>query len=87
MKKTDRDALIALPIFILIGLMVAWAGSQKGHRIDEMPVFALSVMLAFLIQWLVFIPAYLLQTEKFFDLAGSITYITVITIAFFSWWS
>jgi steroid 5-alpha reductase family enzyme len=83
MKKTDRDALIALPIFILIGLMVAWAGSQKGHRIDEMPVFALSVMLAFLIQWLVFIPAYLLQTEKFFDLAGSITYITVITIAFF----
>jgi steroid 5-alpha reductase family enzyme len=46
-------------------------------------LFALSVGLAFLIQWLVFIPAYLLQTEKFFDLTGSITYISIITIAVF----
>jgi steroid 5-alpha reductase family enzyme len=42
----------------------------------------LSVGLAFLIQWLAFIPTYLLQTEKFFDLTGSITYISIITIAF-----
>ena len=39
------------------------------------------VGLAFLIQWLVFIPAYLRQTEKFFDLTGSLTYITLITLA------
>ncbi|MCJ7552147.1 MAG: DUF1295 domain-containing protein, partial [Anaerolineae bacterium] len=44
-------------------------------------LFALLVGLAFLIQWLAFIPAYLLQTETFFDLTGSITYISVITIA------
>lgn len=44
-------------------------------------MFALSTGLAFLIQWLAFIPAYLLQTEKFFDLTGSITYISVTTIA------
>jgi steroid 5-alpha reductase family enzyme len=37
--------------------------------------------LAFLIQWLAFIPAYIFQTEKFFDLTGSITYITVIGVA------
>ena len=37
--------------------------------------------LAFLIQWLVFIPAYLQQTEKFFDLTGSVTYITVTVAA------
>ena len=37
--------------------------------------------LAFLIQWLVFIPAYLQQTEKFFDLTGSVTYITVTVVA------
>jgi steroid 5-alpha reductase family enzyme len=84
MKKTDRDALIALPILILIGFLVALAGSQRGERIDEIPVFALSVALALLIQWLAFIPAYLLQTEKFFDLTGSITHIMIITIAFFS---
>jgi steroid 5-alpha reductase family enzyme len=39
------------------------------------------VGLAFLIQWLSFIPAFRLQSEKFFDLTGSITYISVISIA------
>ncbi|MCX6059821.1 MAG: DUF1295 domain-containing protein [Chloroflexi bacterium] len=83
MKTTDRNALIAFPILILIGLLVALAGSQGGTSIAGVPLFALSVGLAFLIQWLVFIPAYLLQTEKFFDLTGSITYISVIAIAVF----
>ncbi len=81
MKKADRDALVALPIIILIGLGLAWAGSQGGASVFGIPVFALSVGLAFLIQWLAFIPAYLLQTERFFDLTGSITYISVTTIA------
>ena len=81
MKTTDRNALIAFPILILIGILVALAGSQGGASIAGVPLFAASVGLAFVIQWLVFIPAYLLQTEKFFDLTGSITYISVIIIA------
>ncbi|MBN2119279.1 MAG: DUF1295 domain-containing protein [Anaerolineales bacterium] len=81
MKTTDRNALIAFPILILIGFLVALAGSQGGASIAGVPLFALSVGLAFLIQWLAFIPAYLLQTEKFFDLTGSLTYISVITLA------
>jgi steroid 5-alpha reductase family enzyme len=83
MKTTDRNTLIALPILILIGLLLALAGSQGGTLIVGVPLFALSVGLAFLIQWLAFIPAYLLQTEKFFDLTGSITYIFIITLAVF----
>jgi steroid 5-alpha reductase family enzyme len=81
MKTTDRNALIALPIVVLIGFLVALAGSQNGTVAFGVPVFALSVGLAFLIQWLVFIPAFLLQSEKFFDLTGSLTYISVTLIA------
>jgi len=83
MKTTDRKALIVFPVLILIGLLVALAGSQGSSRIAGLPVFALLVGLAFLIQWLVFIPAYWRQTEKFFDLTGSLTYITVSTLALF----
>jgi len=83
MKTTDRNSLIVFPILILIGLLVAIAGSQGGSRIAGIPVFALLVGLAFLIQWLVFIPAYWRQTEKFFDLTGSLTYITVSTLSLF----
>ena len=82
MKTTDRNSLIVFPILILIGYLVALAGSQGGTSIAGVPLFALSVGLVFLIQWIVFIPAYLFQTEKFFDLTGSITYISVVTIAF-----
>lgn len=83
MKKSDRIALISLPIIILIGILVALAGSQGGIMLGGMPLFALSVGLAFMIQWLVFIPAYIKQTEKFFDLTGSITYISITLAALF----
>lgn len=83
MKTTDRNSLMVFPVLVLIGLLVALAGSQGGALIFGVPLFAVSVGLAFLIQWLAFIPAYFLQTEKFFDLTGSITYISVTLIAVF----
>lgn len=83
MKKTALKAFLVLPILILIGLLVAVAGSQGGSTLGGLPVFALSVGLVFLIQWIVFIFAYRLQTEKFFDLTGSLTYIAVISLALF----
>jgi steroid 5-alpha reductase family enzyme len=81
MKKSDRNALVAFPIVIVIGAGVAVAGSQGGATAFGIPVFALAVGLAFLIQWAAFIPAYLLQSEGFYDLTGSFTYITVTVVA------
>jgi steroid 5-alpha reductase family enzyme len=81
MEKADRNALIALPIVILVALGVAWAGSQGGASVLGIPIFALAVGVVFLIQWLAFIAAYLLQTERFYDLTGSITYISVAILA------
>jgi steroid 5-alpha reductase family enzyme len=83
MKMNNRNALITFPILVVIGLLVAWAGSQGGTAVFGVPLFALLVGLIFVIQWLVFIPAYVLQTEKFFDLTGSLTYISVVTLAVF----
>lgn len=80
MKRSDRISLIVFPILILIGFLVALAGSQGGALAGGLPLFALTVGLAFFVQWLVFIPAYLMQTEKFFDLTGSLTYISVILL-------
>jgi steroid 5-alpha reductase family enzyme len=81
MKSNNRNSYILFPILIVIGSLVAWAGGQGGATLGGVPVFAIAVGLAFLIQWLVFIPSYLFQTEKFFDLTGSLTYISVIGVA------
>lgn len=83
MKSTDLKSLLVFLVVTVIGILVALAGSQGGSQVAGLPVFALLVGLAFLIQFLVFIPAYLRQTEKFFDLTGSLTYITLTTLALF----
>ena len=41
-----------------------------------------AVLLAFLISWAAFIPAYGFQTEKFYDLTGSIKYLLLIWITY-----
>jgi steroid 5-alpha reductase family enzyme len=81
MNKADRRAIIALPIILLIAALIAWAGSQGGYTVSGIPVFALCVALAFVLQWIAFIPAFILQTEKFYDLMGSITYLSVTFLA------
>ena len=83
MNKADRNALFSLPVIVLLGIGIAFAGSYKGAEVNGISLFALAVGLAFLIQWLVFIPAYLLQSERFFDITGSLTYMTVTAIAVF----
>ena len=81
MKKADRNALLGVLISVIVGLGVALAGSQGGGTVLGIPVFALAVGMAFVIQWLVFIPSYLLRNEHFYDLTGSITYISVTVVA------
>ncbi len=81
MKQNDLKAFVAFPVLILLGLAVAWAGSQGGSTLLGIPLFAWMVGLAFAIQWLVLIPSFLRQTEKFFDLTGSLTYIAIVTLA------
>jgi steroid 5-alpha reductase family enzyme len=81
MKTNNRNSYILFPILIVIGALVAFAGSRGGATLGGIPIFAILVGLAFLIQWLVFTPAYLFQTEKFLDLTGSLTYIIVVGIA------
>ena len=81
MTKAERSAIIAMPIILIIAVLLALAGSANGHVIGAIPLFALCIMLAFVIQWVVFIPSYLGKTEKFYDLTGSLTYLTVISVA------
>jgi steroid 5-alpha reductase family enzyme len=65
------------------GALIAIAGSQNGVLWMGFPLFALCCGIAFLVQWLLFIPAYVFQTERYFDLAGSLTYISLVLVAWF----
>jgi steroid 5-alpha reductase family enzyme len=73
------------PLFFIaaISLTLTWAASQGGQTYQGVPIFAACAALIFLLQWLAFIPAYIKQTEVFYDLIGSITYVSVVLVALF----
>ncbi|NEX17809.1 MAG: hypothetical protein C1943_14610 [Halochromatium sp.] len=78
MKKQVVEAIIAILVALLVAAAVAWAGSQGGVSMAGMPLFAVAAVVAFVIQWLVFVPSYRLQTEHWYDLTGSLTYLSIV---------
>jgi steroid 5-alpha reductase family enzyme len=72
-------------IFILLAvglpLGVATLANPAGLTLAGWPAMTALALGAFAIQWLAFIPARLFQTERFYDLTGSITYIAVTLAA------
>jgi steroid 5-alpha reductase family enzyme len=80
MEKSNIKNYVGVVIALLIGLGIGFAGSQRGAQVWGLPSFLLAVIGAYLIQWIAFIIAYRLKTEKFYDLTGSITYISITTL-------
>jgi steroid 5-alpha reductase family enzyme len=73
--------MIIFPVLLIIGFLFALAGSTDGASVSGIPLYPLLVGLVFLIQFLAFIPAFLLQTERFYDITGSLTYIAITILA------
>lgn len=84
MDRNNLIAVIGIAAAVMVAALLALAGSQNGFVRADVPVFAQAVMLAFIINWIAFIPAYLRQTEHFFDLTGTITYISVLLWTLFA---
>ncbi|MFT5572883.1 MAG: steroid 5-alpha reductase family enzyme [Cryomorphaceae bacterium] len=81
MKPAKSKTIIALFIAVLISLGLCFAGGDGGARIGSISVFALCGLLAFAINWLAFIPANAANSERYYDLTGSLTYVSMIAAA------
>ena len=81
MTRAERRAVVGILAGVAIGAAVAVAGSQRGATVAGWPVFGLCAALSFAINWLVFVPSFIQQTEHYFDLTGSLTYVTVVVTA------
>ena len=68
-------------ISILLASLVALGINQGGVYISGISLIYLCCFIVFLAQWLVFIPSYIFVTEHYFDLTGSLTYISVTLLA------
>ncbi|NNC91450.1 MAG: DUF1295 domain-containing protein [Acidimicrobiia bacterium] len=81
MTDQHRQSIIGIIVSGAVGALVMLAGSDGSTTVGSISVFAVCGMLAYIINWLVFVPSNLAKTEHYFDLTGSATYISVATAA------
>lgn len=82
MQNDNSKRIITVAVIFAIGTVVSVAGSYSGVVYNGIPVFLLCGFIAFLLNWVAFVPSCLAQTEKYYDLVGSTTYISIIATAF-----
>lgn len=76
----NKVTIPASLVVLSLSLLIATAANQGSVSISDIPLFGFAVALTFIIQWIVFIPSFLNKTEHFFDLTGSLTFISVVLI-------
>ena len=79
-----RLTTIVMVASVVITLLIVSAVSTNSVEIGGVPAMAWCAAIVFGIQWLAWIPASLLQTERFYDLTGGMTYILAVV---FSLWA
>ena len=68
-------------ISILLAGLVAIGIDQGSVNISGISLIYFCCTFIFIAQWLVFIPSYIFETEHYFDLTGSLTYVSVVLLA------
>ena len=76
--------IIAITVFLICIGLINVAGQNIEIEIRGMNAFTFILIIAVLLQVIFFIPSFLLKTEKYYDLVGSLTYITTISLAYLS---
>ncbi len=81
MIDEKRRSIIGIATSLVAGALVVLAGSAGSRSVGPIAVFAVCGFLAYAINWAAFVPANRAQTEHYFDLTGSVTYLTVTAVA------
>ncbi|WP_209349423.1 DUF1295 domain-containing protein [Pontixanthobacter sp. CEM42] len=79
--KRSFISLIIVAVATIIGLAFAWYAGAGGLTSGGYSVMLICALIAFGVNWAVFVPSAIFQTEKYYDLVGSITYLSVIATA------
>ena len=78
---TQSKSLIGIAVSLIVAALILLAGSQGSLSLQGLPLFAVCGAIGFILHWAIFIPSYAFQTEHYFDLTGSLSYITTVIVA------
>ena len=77
MTHNTKDYFVILLVF-LFGLIIALAGSHNSVSYNAMPLLIICLMVSFVFHWIAFIPSYMLRTEKYYDISGTVSYLLLL---------
>lgn len=83
MRQDELINLMAIPIVILIGFLFVLSIGNQDLINGRFPLIAFPILLAFSIQWIAYVPAYLKRTERYYDLIGGFSFITVTALCLY----
>ena len=78
---TNKHSIFSIFVSLIVALLIVLAGSSSGVDASGVRLFAICGLIAFAVQWICFIPSWFLHSERFFDLVGSATYLTVAVVS------
>lgn len=81
MSRARRNAVIGIVVAAVLGSVISTLGGDGGEELGGLPTFAWLVIIAFGVNVAAFVPSFLAKTEHYYDLTGSITYLTVTLVA------
>ena len=88
MNKSPAVLILSTIFVILLGIFISVAGGQHGATVllssgIFISVFTLCGALIYCINWFFYVPAAIQKTEKYYDLVGSFTYLSVVLVALY----
>ena len=82
--KKQKQNILNVSLTLIAIYLYSFTANNIETEILGFNSFKFLITIAVLIQFLIFLPSFMFQTEKFYDLTGSLTYISVTSIAYFS---
>ena len=80
-----KTSIFSILLCLLFALFFSFASSRgNAVTLNSYPLFAICGFISFMLHWTVFVPSYLLKTELFFDITGSICYLAILSFAIYN---
>ena len=80
MKNNIKDHIASI-LSVIIALVVSFLSTQNSNQHSYILFICMSSI--FMIHWIIFIPSYIFKTEKYYDITGTIAYLSMILVALY----
>ena len=84
MDKITIRSLVAVTVSVVLAYFIAKMNEPYSQQLNGFSLYLIAAVIAFVLNWLAFIPSFIAQTEHYYDITGTLTYLSILAFLFFS---